>query len=107
MSTNNEKLCQEKVREIFNRYDLNKDQKLEKSELEIFAADIYKNNSKITGLNQDDKKKIDETVRDLILILEKNNAGKLDFKEFLQYYKTRNLIINKRMKNIFKYRWAR
>ena len=94
-SLTTEKMTDTKLKELFNKYDKNKDHKLDSNELRSLVRDIYIETHKLvleSDLMEEDLKLIDETVRDLMRIRDSNNTGSLEFDEFSKYYDGKDII---------------
>ena len=86
-----------KLREIFDKYDTNKDKKLDETELNILVTDIFKHYNKKTDkseLSTEDQEIISFTVSDLLKLRDLNKNGALDWDEFASYYRGKNVIEN-------------
>jgi Ca2+-binding EF-hand superfamily protein len=82
----------QRLREIFDQYDINKDQKLDEKELNSLVTDIYKHYSHKKEILENDNKLIEETVKDLLKIRDLDKNGSLNFDEFIAYYDGKNII---------------
>ena len=94
-SLTTEKMTETKLKELFHKYDKNKDQKLDMSELRSLVRDIYIETHKLvleSDLLEEDLKLIDDTVKDLMKIRDSNNSGSLEFDEFTKYYDGKDII---------------
>jgi Ca2+-binding EF-hand superfamily protein len=88
-SLTTEKMTETKLKELFHKYDKNKDQKLDMSELRSLVRDIYIETHKLvleSDLLEEDLKLIDDTVKDLMKIRDSNNSGSLEFDEFTKFF---------------------
>ena len=73
-----EKMTEKKLRDLFNKYDKNRDQKLDENELKSLVRDIFIETHKLVLES-------DLMEQDLVLINEKARANNLGFFFYLPY----------------------
>ena len=80
------------LKEIFAKYDLNNDHKIDESELNNLVTDVLKQNKNNNELNEEDIQLISKTVKDLIKLRDLDNSKTLDLDEFTRYLKGKNIL---------------
>ena len=90
MSDINNKLSELEMRELFQKYEINKDNTVDKQELSLFVRDIYIRNhniKEIKDLTPNDESIIKKSVDELVKGRGDNKDGSLQLEEFLSYHK--------------------
>ena len=100
MSSNEKKLSETKIKDIFLKYDQNKDHKLGEKELHSLMTDLFKETNNLNKMEQDNHKIIEEIVREIKQIQDKNKDGKLEFKEILAYFEKKNILMKSHSKSL-------
>jgi Ca2+-binding EF-hand superfamily protein len=75
-----------KLQEIFQKYDINKDNKLEISELKNLVTDIFKETKNLKVISQEDELVISKVVDNIISKRDSDNNKALDWEEFSSLY---------------------
>jgi Ca2+-binding EF-hand superfamily protein len=75
-----------KLQEIFKKYDINKDNKLEVSELKNLVTDIFKETKNLKEISQEDELVILKVVDNIISKRDSDNNKALDWEEFSSLY---------------------
>lgn len=80
------KLSEKEIRDLFNKYDVNKDNTIDSKELTKMVSDIYLKSHNLTELNEKDKLIINKSVVELLKLKDLNKDGHLQFEEFMNHY---------------------
>jgi Ca2+-binding EF-hand superfamily protein len=86
------KLSIQELKIIFDKFDTNKDQVLDKDELKLLVTQVFKETKKIDNLNEIDTNLIHKTVENLLKIKDTNSDGSLDWSEFSSYFQDKDII---------------
>ncbi len=91
-SHNSNLLSETKLKEIFSKYDINKDNTLDSSELNSLVSDVLRETRNLKHLTDEDNLLISKTVEELINSRDSDQNKTLDWAEFSAYYKGKNII---------------
>lgn len=95
MSNKSNKLSESEIRELFNKYDINKDNSVDQKELHLLVRDIYIKNHNIKDvkdLTQHDQETIKKSVEELMKVRDHNKDGSLQIEEFLSKHQDGDII---------------
>ena len=85
------KLTENEIRELFYKYDIDKDNTINHSELTKMVTEIYLKSSSLKELNPNDDIIIKLSVDELLKIKDSNKDGKLEIEEFVTHYNGKNI----------------
>lgn len=85
-------LSKEDLKIIFEKYDTNKDNSLDKKEVLLLVEDVYKHMSKKETLSKDELKVIEKSVEELMTLKDTNKDGTLQWDEFSTYIEGKNFM---------------
>ncbi len=80
------KLSEKEIRDLFIKYDVNKDEKIDSKELTNLVTDMYKKSHGLTEINEKDQLVVDRSVAELLRVKDSNSDGHLQFDEFVNNY---------------------
>lgn len=95
MSDKNTKLSELEIRELFQKYDVNKDGTIDQEELSLYVKDMYLKNHSIKNtkdLTLNDESKIKISVEELLKGRDHNKDGSLQLEEFLAYHHGHDIV---------------
>jgi Ca2+-binding EF-hand superfamily protein len=95
MSEKSQKLTEFEIRELFQKYDVNKDNRIDKEELNLLVRDLYMKNHNIKDikdLNQNDKAVIANSVEELLKVRNHNKNDSLQIEEFISYNQGNDIV---------------
>ena len=90
--SNHNHLTESRLRELFSKYDTNKDNTLDSSELKMLVSDVFKETRKSQHLAEEDHLLISKTVDELLNSRDLDKNKTLDWEEFSAYCKGKNII---------------
>jgi Ca2+-binding EF-hand superfamily protein len=99
-SQNKNSLSKSQLKEIFQKYDVNNDNKLEFSELKNLVTDVFKETRQQQTISEEDEKAISKTVNDIISKRDIDNNKTLDWEEFSSYYMGNDIIEQSKCKHL-------
>jgi len=95
MADKSQKLTEFEIRELFHKYDVNKDNKIDKEELNLLVRDLYTKNHNIKDikdLNQNDKAVIANSVEQLLKVSNQNKNDSLQIEEFINHHQGNDIV---------------
>jgi Ca2+-binding EF-hand superfamily protein len=95
MSDKNRKLTELEIRDLFQKYDVNKDNTINREELFFLVRDIYIRNhdiKDIKDLTSNEEILINRSVDQLLKERDVNKDGSLQVEEFLSYHQGNDII---------------
>ena len=92
MSDTSRRLSENKLKELFDKYDSDKNNKLDLTKLNHLVSDVLKEVKNVNSISSDDQLIITKTVSDLLANRNSENNTTLDWNEFSSYYRGKNII---------------
>lgn len=95
MSDKNQKLSESEIRELFDKYAINKDNSVDQNELSNLVRDVYLKNHNITDvkdLTPNDEQIIKRSVEELLKSRDHNKDKSLELDELLNYHQNQNIL---------------
>lgn len=95
MSDKNQKLSESEIRELFHKYEINKENSVDQNELSKLVRDVYLKNHNIKDvkdLTSNDEHIIKRSVDELLKSRDHNKDKSLQLNELLDYHQNQNIL---------------